>query len=84
VSAALHLAQTAGTSATAPLIAAIASAAGHHDREGSFPFESLALLHDAGVLALTVPMALGGGGAGLRLAADAGRVPRDGHRPALR
>ncbi|WP_431282825.1 acyl-CoA dehydrogenase family protein [Humitalea sp. 24SJ18S-53] len=68
MSAALRPAETA-----APLIAAIAAAAGRHDRDGSFPFDSLALLRDAGVLALTVPAALGGGGAGLRLAADAVR-----------
>ena len=50
---------------------AIAADAARHDREASFPFGSLALLQRAGVPALTVPAALGGGGAGLRLAAQA-------------
>ncbi len=54
-----------------PMLAAIAAAAAEHDRDGSFPFDSLARLHEAGVLSLTVPTALGGGGAGLSLAAEA-------------
>ena len=35
-----------------------------HDRDGSFPFENFEYLSKAGLLALTVPPALGGGGAG--------------------
>lgn len=53
------------------MLAAIAVAAVSHDRDGSFPFDSLARLHEAGVLSLTVPTALGGGGARLSLAAEA-------------
>ncbi|MDO9713412.1 acyl-CoA dehydrogenase family protein [Paracraurococcus lichenis] len=63
-------------SATATLLARlpallpdIAAAAARHDRAGSFPHDSLALLRAAGLPALTVPAALGGGGAGLRQAA---------------
>ena len=44
-------------------------AAAPHDRDGSFPHGSLAALRDAGLLALTVPAAVGGGGAGLRVSA---------------
>lgn len=35
-----------------------------HDRDGSFPFRNFEDLSTAGLLALTVPAALGGGGAG--------------------
>ncbi|MCO6417771.1 acyl-CoA/acyl-ACP dehydrogenase [Siccirubricoccus sp. KC 17139] len=58
----------AGLGAVLP---AIAAAAPWHDRDGTVPRDSLALLHQAGFAALTVPAALGGGGAGLRLAAEA-------------
>lgn len=54
-----------------PLLRAIAADAPRHDRDGSFPFASIERLRQAGVLSLTVPAALGGGGAGLRLAARA-------------
>jgi alkylation response protein AidB-like acyl-CoA dehydrogenase len=47
----------------------IAAAAERHDREGSFPHGSLDALRDAGLLALAVPAAVGGGGAGLRVSA---------------
>jgi alkylation response protein AidB-like acyl-CoA dehydrogenase len=46
-----------------------AERAGLHDREASFPFENFKELSEAGLLALTVPAALGGGGAGARGAA---------------
>jgi len=52
-------------------LAAIAAAATHHDRHASFPADSLAALHAAGLLALTVPRDVGGGGAGLAASARA-------------
>jgi alkylation response protein AidB-like acyl-CoA dehydrogenase len=42
-----------------------ATRAASHDRDASFPFENFTQLSDAGLLALTVPTALGGSGAGL-------------------
>lgn len=42
-----------------------ATRASLHDREASFPFENFRKLSEAGLLALTVPSALGGCGAGL-------------------
>ena len=48
-----------------PFQAAIAAAAEHHDRTGAFPHASFALLREARLLGLTVPNALGGGGAEL-------------------
>ncbi len=48
-----------------------ASRASLHDRDASFPFENFRQLSDAGLLALTVPAALGGSGAGAR---DTARV----------
>lgn len=54
-----------------PVLDAIAAAAPLHDRDGSFPFDSLARLRKAGILALTVPASLGGGGSGLVPAAEA-------------
>ncbi len=53
----------------AAVLDAIAEAASRHDRDGSFPHDSLAALHGAGLLGLTVPAVLGGGGASLRSAA---------------
>ncbi len=44
---------------------AIAERAGDHDRAGSFPHEAFPELAPTGVLSLTVPRALGGGGGGL-------------------
>jgi hypothetical protein len=46
-----------------------AARAALHDREASFPFENFKELSEAKLLALTVPAALGGGGAGARDAA---------------
>src|SRR5437868_4343688 len=53
------------------LAVGFAERAAAHDRDASFPFENFRELSDAGLLALTVPAALGGGGAGAR---DAGHV----------
>jgi alkylation response protein AidB-like acyl-CoA dehydrogenase len=43
-----------------------AARAAQHDRDASFPFENFKELSEAGLLALTVPTALGGHGAGAR------------------
>jgi hypothetical protein len=48
------------------LAAEFAERASRHDREASFPFENFDRLSEAGLLALTVPTALGGSGAGAR------------------
>jgi len=53
------------------LVEVFAARAPAHDRDASFPFENFADLSREGLLALTVPVALGGGGAGAR---DATRV----------
>jgi len=47
------------------LTAAFAASAADHDRNASFPFENFTRLHAHGLLALTAPAALGGGGAKL-------------------
>lgn len=47
------------------LTEAFAATAAEHDRDSSFPFENFARLRDHGLLALTAPTALGGGGADL-------------------
>lgn len=54
----------------APILPDIAAAAVRHDRDASVPHGSLDLLRGAGLLALTVPEAAGGDGAGLRCAAQ--------------
>jgi alkylation response protein AidB-like acyl-CoA dehydrogenase len=51
------------------LAAGFAERAPAHDREASFPFENFRELSEAGLLALTVPAALGGVGAGAAEAA---------------
>jgi alkylation response protein AidB-like acyl-CoA dehydrogenase len=48
----------------APIFAGRAAA---HDRDGSFAFENFQDLFDTGLLSLTVPVALGGHGAGARI-----------------
>lgn len=47
------------------LTEAFAATAERHDRDSSFPFENFERLHRHGLLALTAPVALGGGGADL-------------------
>jgi alkylation response protein AidB-like acyl-CoA dehydrogenase len=42
-----------------------AERAAEHDRAASFPLENFALLHEFGLLSLTVPCVIGGGGANL-------------------
>src|SRR6202034_1084584 len=53
------------------LASEFAARAAQHDRDASFPFENFDRLSEAGLLALTVPAALGGTGAA---ALDAARV----------
>ncbi len=54
----------------AGLTSRLAATASTHDATGAFPFENVALLHEAGLLALTAPASLGGGGVGLAQAAE--------------
>ena len=56
---------TERTLALDALTAAFAGTAAQHDRDASFPFENFRLLHEHGLLALTVPQEFGGGGASL-------------------
>jgi alkylation response protein AidB-like acyl-CoA dehydrogenase len=51
------------------LVPGFAERAPSHDRAASFPFENFQELSEAGLLALPVPKALGGAGAGVREAA---------------
>lgn len=51
-----------------------ADRAAGHDRAGTFPHDNIAALRAAGLLALTVPRRLGGGGAGLERAAASVRT----------
>jgi alkylation response protein AidB-like acyl-CoA dehydrogenase len=51
------------------LLPPLREAGAAHDRDASFPFDNLALLREAGLLRLTVPIALGGDGEGLASAA---------------
>jgi alkylation response protein AidB-like acyl-CoA dehydrogenase len=63
---------TATTFDLANLLASeFAARAAAHDRDASFPFENFSQLSETGLLALTVPTALGGAGAG---ALEAARV----------
>src|SRR3979411_1569281 len=55
------------------LAAEFTARAAQHDRDASFPFENFKDLSEAGLLALTVPAALGGHGAG---ALDTARILR--------
>ena len=52
----------------------VAPAAAEVDRTGAFPRRQIEALAQAGLLALTVPAELGGGGHGLRAAADVVRA----------
>jgi alkylation response protein AidB-like acyl-CoA dehydrogenase len=70
-SAARGPARLASEETLAALGARFASGAGALDRAGAFPFENLAALHEAGLIAAVVPAAAGGGGATL---ADARRI----------
>src|SRR5689334_49657 len=47
------------------IVAELAARAAEHDRDATFPHEAFDLLHRGGILNLTVPAAMGGGGAGL-------------------
>jgi alkylation response protein AidB-like acyl-CoA dehydrogenase len=65
MSAALRLAETAPSApdldaTLSTLSARFAATAAAHDRDASFPFENFVALHQAGLLALTAPAALGG------------------------
>ncbi|MDR6711054.1 alkylation response protein AidB-like acyl-CoA dehydrogenase [Pseudomonas hunanensis] len=51
--------------ALAELTQALAANAERYDRSGQFPHDNFSLLHQYGLLGLTVPQALGGGGADL-------------------
>jgi alkylation response protein AidB-like acyl-CoA dehydrogenase len=53
-----------GAARAAGLATVFAERAAAHDRDGSFPFRNFEDLSNAGLLPLTVPAALGGGGAG--------------------
>ncbi|WP_462402611.1 acyl-CoA dehydrogenase family protein [Pseudomonas sp. Marseille-QA0332] len=55
-------------SALAELTQALAANAERYDRNGQFPHDNFTLLRQHGLLALTVPCALGGGGADLATA----------------
>lgn len=52
-----------------PLVERLARGAAAADESGRFPAGNLAVLHEAGLLALTVPRTYGGAGAGLAAAA---------------
>ncbi|HDS1737841.1 acyl-CoA dehydrogenase family protein [Pseudomonas sp. BP8] len=54
--------------ALAELTQALAANAERYDRSGQFPHDNFSLLHQYGLLGLTVPQALGGGGADLATA----------------
>ena len=55
-------------SARAELTQALAANAERYDRSGQFPADNFSLLHRHGLLSLTVPRSLGGGGADLATA----------------
>jgi alkylation response protein AidB-like acyl-CoA dehydrogenase len=67
----LALAIPAAETGLHALAEGFAARATAHDREASFPHENFAELHRLGLLALTVPRAWGGAGAGLAEAAEA-------------
>ncbi|MDH2327014.1 acyl-CoA/acyl-ACP dehydrogenase [Cereibacter sp. SYSU M97828] len=74
----LAAAAAAGGLVPAATLARIAAAAPEADRTGSFPWEGLRALHEAGLLEATVPTENGGGGADLataaRILAEIGRA----------
>ncbi|KAA9158055.1 acyl-CoA dehydrogenase [Amycolatopsis acidicola] len=59
------------------IVTGLAARAGEHDRDGSFPFEGVDLVHSAGLLTTTVHPRYGGQGAGIldtaKLLAELGR-----------
>lgn len=60
------------------LARSFAAEAGAHDRAGSFAHANIAALRQSGLLALTVPRRLGGGGSGLGRAAEIVRIIAEG------
>lgn len=69
--AALRAASFASPETLATLQARFSAGASALDRSGAFPFDNLAALRDAGLIAAVVPVAAGGGGATL---AEARRI----------
>lgn len=61
----MHTAESA-LAATRALLPAFAARVATHDRDASFPFENFAALHDARLLALSIPARLGGDALDLR------------------
>ncbi|MCD5978899.1 Acyl-CoA dehydrogenase protein [Pseudomonas savastanoi pv. glycinea] len=59
------------TARLASITAALTATAERYDDSGEFPHENFRLLHEHGLLALTVPIELGGGGADLPQALQA-------------
>lgn len=59
------------TARLASITAALAATAERYDNSGEFPYDNFRLLHEHGLLALTVPADLGGGGADLPQALQA-------------
>ncbi|WP_236791492.1 acyl-CoA dehydrogenase family protein [Amycolatopsis sp. GM8] len=68
---------TVAAPALPDIVRELAARAGEHDRDGSFPFEGIDLVHSAGILTSTVHRRYGGRGAGVgdtaRLLAELGR-----------
>jgi alkylation response protein AidB-like acyl-CoA dehydrogenase len=65
-----HLDRAATIEAALDLLRSkFAERAAEHDRDGSFPHENFGVLHEFGLLSLTVPREAGGGGADLATSA---------------